>query len=231
MDKRDISKGFSIAFPIILGYFPVAFAFGILAVNAGFSPPMVGLMSFLVYAGSGQLIAVGLIAASASPMTIILTTGIVNLRHLLMSAAMVPFLKKWSKTTQTLFGLQMTDETFAIHYTNFSQRSPSLTEVFSTNITSHSAWICGGLIGAYFGQIVGDITRWGLDYALPAMFIALLIPHLGVPKKLVAVIMAAILSVVLTLLGLDRWSVMTATLVTAIVTAALPSPQKAPSKE
>ena len=58
MNKRDISKGFSIALPIILGYFPVAFAFGILAVNAGFSPPMVGLMSFLVYAGSGQLIAV-----------------------------------------------------------------------------------------------------------------------------------------------------------------------------
>lgn len=223
MDKRDITKGFSIAFPIILGYFPVAFAFGILAVNAGFSPPMVGLMSLLVYAGSAQLIAVGLIAAAASPMTVILTTGIVNLRHLLMSAAMVPFLKKWPKTTQTLFGLQMTDETFAIHYTNFSQRTPAPTEVFSTNIISHSAWVGGGLVGAYFGQIVGDITRWGLDYALPAMFIALLIPHLRVPKKLLAVIMAAALSVILTLLGLDRWSVMTATLVTAVITAALPS--------
>lgn len=225
MNTRDISKGFSIALPIILGYFPVAFAFGILAVNAGFSPPLVGLMSLLVYAGSGQLIAVGLVATAASPMTVILTTGIVNLRHLLMSAAMVPYLKRWSKIAQTLFGLQMTDETFAIHYTNFSQRTPAPTEIFATNIISHSAWICGGLVGAYFGQLVGDITRWGLDYALPAMFIALIIPHLRVPKKLVAVIMAAGLSVILTLLGLDRWSVMTATLVTAIVTAALPSPK------
>lgn len=224
MNKKALLKGCTIALPIILGYIPVGFAFGILAVNAGFSPIYVGLMSLLVYAGSGQIIAVGLVSTGAPVMSVILTTGVVNLRHLLMSAAMVPFLKNWAKPAQTLFGLQMTDETFAIHYTNFSHRTPEQTEVFATNMLSHAGWCCGGLAGAYLGQLVGDITRWGLDYALPAMFIALIIPHLQVSKKLLAVIMAAFLSVTFTLMGIDQWSVMLATLITAIVTAALPLP-------
>lgn len=224
MNTRAIIRGGTVALPVILGYIPVGFTFGILAVNAGFSPIYVGLMSLLVYAGSGQIIAVGLVAAGAPPLSVILTTGVVNLRHLLMSAAMVPYLKRWSKTAQTCFGLQMTDETFAIHYTNFARRTPEQVEVFATNIFSHTGWCFGGIAGAYLGQLVGDITRWGLDYALPAMFIALLIPHIEVPKKLLAIIMAGLLSISFTLMGIDQWSVMLATLITSVVTAALPMP-------
>lgn len=227
MDRQAILRGCTVALPVIMGYLPVGFAYGILAVKAGFSPLLVGLMSLLVYAGSAQIIAVGLITTGTPPLSIILTTGIVNLRHLLMSAAMVPYLKKWPKLHQAFFSLQMTDETFALHYSAFSRRSPEKTEVFSINLLSHAGWCCGGLAGAYFGNLVGDITRLGLDYALPAMFIALIIPHLQVRQKLLAVILAAFLSVTFTLMGVDQWSVMLATLVSAVTTAALPAGRNA----
>ncbi len=76
--------------PIALGYIPVGFAYGVLAQKAGLSAFNTVLMSIIGYAGSAQLIVVGLIAAGISPLSIIVTTVIVNLRHMLMSAALSP---------------------------------------------------------------------------------------------------------------------------------------------
>ncbi|MDR3073187.1 MAG: AzlC family ABC transporter permease, partial [Deltaproteobacteria bacterium] len=109
----DFLRGARLAVPIVLGYLPVGFAFGVLAVQAGMTPATVGLMSFFVYAGSSQLIAAGLLAAHTSTAGIVLTTLIVNLRHLLMSAALTPHLKGWPKPLQVLFAVELTDETFA----------------------------------------------------------------------------------------------------------------------
>ena len=99
--KRPLTSGMAAVFPIVLGYTAIGFAFGILAQKVGMSPINTTLMSLIVYAGSSQLIAVGLFADGASGLSIIVTTFIVNLRHMLMSAAIPTLLVAWR--TRSLF--------------------------------------------------------------------------------------------------------------------------------
>jgi 4-azaleucine resistance transporter AzlC len=88
--ESPLASAFRQTLPIILGYVPVGFAYGVLAQKSGLSGINTLLMSLLVYAGSAQLIAVGLFAAGAAPLAIVATTFVVNLRHLLMSAPWRP---------------------------------------------------------------------------------------------------------------------------------------------
>ena len=83
-----VLEGIKAAWPICLGYLPLGFAFGVLAQKAGLDLLDIALMSILVYAGSSQFIAVAMISGAAAPVSIILTTFVVNLRHLLMSSSL-----------------------------------------------------------------------------------------------------------------------------------------------
>ena len=90
---RDALAAFEQALPVAMGYIPIGFAYGVLAIKAGISPANTLWMSVIVFAGSSQLIAVGLFTAGAGSLSMIITTFIVNLRHMLMSASLSPFLK------------------------------------------------------------------------------------------------------------------------------------------
>ncbi|HET6346167.1 MAG TPA: AzlC family ABC transporter permease, partial [Myxococcota bacterium] len=87
---RDILTGLKKVGPMALGYAPIGFAVGALSRGAGMSPLNTLLMSLLVYAGSSQLIATQLLVLEASPVSVIATTFVVNLRHLLMASALAP---------------------------------------------------------------------------------------------------------------------------------------------
>lgn len=228
---RVVARGAALALPVIFGYFPVGFAYGILAVKAGFPPLMVGLMSLLVYAGSAQFIAVGLVTGGASAFSIITTTFVVNLRHLLMSASMTPYLRHWSKPLQTWFGFEMTDETFALNLGRFSSHGVIPAETFTINSICHMSWVLAGLCGAFFGDIIGDMRVFGLDFALPAMFIGLLIPHLRIPRRLFAVILGFALSLVLAIAGAGQWNVILATVLSATISVLVPFPLHSPSRK
>lgn len=219
---NDFFRGMRFAVPVVLGYLPVGFAFGVLAVKAGLSPLAVALMSYLVYAGSAQLIVVGLITAGTGAANIILTTFVVNLRHLLMSAAMTPYLRHWSRPLQAWFSFEMTDETFAANLGRFASSGVSKGEAFGLNTTAHFGWVAGGLAGALFDSAIGDVKPLGLDFALPAMFIALVLPHLRIPRRMLAALSGASLSVILALYGAGQWNVMLATVCAASLAAFLP---------
>lgn len=224
---RDFLLGMRLALPIVLGYLPVGFAFGVLAVKAGMTPLTVVLMSFFVFAGSGQLIAVGLMASGSGGAGIVLTTFIVNLRHLLMSAALTPFLKHWPKPLQAWFAFQMTDETFATNLGRFYANRVNTSEALGLNATAHAGWVAGGLVGALFDSAIGDIRPLGLDFALPGMFIALLLPHLAVTRRVLAVCSGASLSLLFSLTGAGQWSVILATVCAAGIAASMPLREEA----
>lgn len=107
------------ATPVVMGYIPIAIAFGILASQVGLGIAEAAAMSVFVFAGSAQFIAVGMIGAGNSIGAIVVTTFLVNLRHLLMSAALSPHLRGLSHKELAWFGFQLTDETFALHSTRF----------------------------------------------------------------------------------------------------------------
>jgi 4-azaleucine resistance transporter AzlC len=168
-------------------------------------------MSIIVFAGSAQLIGAGLFAAGASPLILILTTFMVNLRHLLMSAALAPKLSGWKKWQLALLGYELTDETFALHTVRMKDKSPPKAETFGVNITAQLSWVFGTIVGYLLGGQIADVRPIGLDYALPAMFIALLVPQFVKPVYLVMAVVSGLLSVALYLLGFGQSHVIVAT--------------------
>lgn len=203
------------ALPIMLGYLPVGFAYGVLAQKAGLSTFNTLLMSIVVFAGSSQLISVGLFSTGMAPLSIILTTFVVNLRHMLMSAALSPFLQRWRKTELAGFAFELTDETFVLHSTRLPHASVEKSETFAINITSQVAWIFGSWLGIVAGKLIADIERFALDYTLPAMFIALLVMQIKNHTQIVVAILAGSFSVVFYLAGFSQWHVIFATVIGA----------------
>ncbi|MDF1515227.1 MAG: AzlC family ABC transporter permease [Anaerolineae bacterium] len=205
------------ALPIVFGYIPIGFAYGVLAEQAGLSLMNTLLMSVIVYAGSSQLIAVGLFAAAVPGLTIILTTFIVNLRHMLFSAALSPYLKGWSIPELALFSYELTDESFALHSAVFLDSVPPKPEIIAINMTAQASWVLGSVLGASAGQLIGDVKPLALDYTLPAMFIALLVMQVKSKSEIIVALAAGLLAIILRLTGMDQWSVIAATVVGAFI--------------
>lgn len=213
--ERGWLAGITQATPIVLIYLSIGMVFGVLAQKAGLSSFNTLMMSLIVYAGSSQLIAVGLFAAGVPALSIVFTTFIVNLRHMLMSAALSPFLQRWRKVELAAFAYQLTDETFAVHSARFAFHPPVKSSVFATNMTSQLSWLVGTWLGIIVGQLVTDVRPLGLDYALPAMFIALLVVQVKDYVQIIVALLSGMLAVGLLLLGVTQWYVMIATLVAA----------------
>lgn len=207
----DTLSGMRQALPIVMGYLPVGFAYGVLARKVGLSEWNTILMSVLVYAGSAQFIAVSLLAASVSPLSVVLTTFVVNLRHLLMAAALAPYLRGWSRLRQALFAFELTDESFAMHTRRFAEGCTGAAETYALNATAQSSWIAGAVLGVFSSNLIGDVKPLGLDYALAAMFIALLVGQVRTNMHVLVGLASAALSVGFMLAGAGQWNVILAT--------------------
>lgn len=217
MPEGPVSAALQQASPIVLGYIPVGFAYGVLAQKAGLEAWNTMLMSVIVFAGSAQLIAVGMLAGAAAPLAVVLTTFIVNLRHLLMSAALAPYLKKWRPLQIAAMTTELTDETFALHAGRFAGGNTDMRETFSINAISHSAWVLGTWLGLAASELIRDVRPLGLDYALPAMFLALLVAQIRSRTHLLVAALSGVLAVGLYAAGLKQWHVILATVVAATV--------------
>lgn len=188
-------KGAAAAWPICLGYFPVGLALGVLAQQAGIPVWAMGLMSVLVFAGSAQFIGVAMIVAGASAFSIILTTFVVNLRHVLMSSALAVYLHGVNRWFLALFAYGITDESFAVNMTRFRKGSWDRRSALVVNHLSNLVWICSTIIGALAGQFIPQ-GAFGIDYALPGMFICLLVYQLNGKIYVITGLLAALIAVV-----------------------------------
>lgn len=174
LDTQTLTEGCRAAWPICLGYLPIGLALGVLAEKAGLSPLQTGLMSLLVYAGSAQFIAVSMIAAAASPLAIVLTTFMVNLRHLLMSAALMLKLEKTTSFRLAWLAYGVTDESFAVNLEKYRRGNWNLQRALVVNHSTNLVWIGSTVAGAWGGRFI-PAGALGMDYALAAMFISLLV--------------------------------------------------------
>jgi 4-azaleucine resistance transporter AzlC len=201
-----LKEGMAAAWPICLGYVPIGLAFGVLAHKAGLSPWQIGLMSLFVYAGSSQFIAVSMIGSGAAAIPIILTTFTVNLRHLLMSSSLAVHLRRLGVGRLSLFAYGVTDESFALNIIRFREGGWDWRSALALNQTANLAWIASTVIGGYGGQFIpagdGDTLRQGvpIDYALPAMFICLLVFQIRGRLYLLVAVLSGLLAVAFSLL-------------------------------
>ncbi|AZN41125.1 AzlC family ABC transporter permease [Paenibacillus albus] len=218
----DFIQGVKDCIPTLLGYLSIGFAAGVVEKTSGLSILEIILMSVLIYAGSAQFIIAGMVAAQGSVAAIIVTIFFVNLRHLLLSAALSPYFRHLTPLKNMLIGTLLTDETFgvAINQTANMQR---LSErwMHGLNITAYLNWIAANIAGAFLGQWITNPEKFGLDFALPAMFIGLLVLLMVSRAKVVRDVIVAIIAVVVvvgvTLVSSASVGVIVATVIAATV--------------
>ena len=177
--NKELIAGMRDTFPLMLGAFPFGMIYGTLAVTVGLSKGATMAMSAFVFAGSSQFIAVGLVAAQAPVAIIILTTFIVNLRHMLYSATLLPFLKSLPRKWRVALAFWLTDETFAVSVHRY-HRMGSLDFAhwyqLGSSIAMYINWQIWCFVGMVLGDRIPDASNWGLDVAMPVTFIAMIIP-------------------------------------------------------
>jgi 4-azaleucine resistance transporter AzlC len=163
------------AIPLAISVFAVGIVFGVLARQAKLSVVDALLMSGLVYAGASQFVALSLWTAIPFPVTtIILTTFIVNMRHLLMGASLRPWFAKlspWKIYTSVFF---MVDESWALTMSEFANGGRDAGFLFGSGFMLYLAWVSSAIIGRTAGAWIQNPAQWGLDFAFTAVFIALL---------------------------------------------------------
>ncbi|MBM9613333.1 AzlC family ABC transporter permease [Desulfobulbus rhabdoformis] len=187
--------GLAAAWPICLGYFPIGLALGVLAQQTGLPWWAMAMMSILVFAGSAQFICVAMLASGASFPAIVFTTLMVNLRHALMGSALAVHLQGVDRRFLVLFAYGITDESFALNMARFSKGGWSRWSALTANQLPNLTWIGATTAGVLVGQFTPQ-GAFGIDYALNAMFLCLLVYQL---KNWLSVITALIAALVATL--------------------------------
>lgn len=177
-------QGVKDCIPTLLGYISIGIAFGVVGVASNLTVFEIFLLSVLVYAGSAQFIFCGLYVAGAPMSVIIITVFIVNLRHFLMSLTVAPHFVKYSALRNIGFGTLLTDETFGVAVTKLAtEKRLGGNWMDGLNVTAYSVWILSCTVGGLLGGFLPDAQKFGLDFALVAMFAALLILNLQAVHK------------------------------------------------
>jgi 4-azaleucine resistance transporter AzlC len=182
--------GFSAIAPLWLGVVPFAIAYAVVARDAGLSLVETQALSLLVFAGSAQFTAVGLFATGASAVGIVLTTFLLNVRHVLYGLALGRRvrLEGWRRPVAAFF---LTDEVFGVVS---SRRAPTFAYLLGAELSLFVTWNLSTLGGAVLGGAIPDPERLGLDLVFPLAFLALLVPLVRTRVELVVALVSGALA-------------------------------------
>ncbi len=183
--------------PLVIGAIPFGIIFGTLAQSSGLSFGGAIAMSALVFAGSAQFIALGLLATGTALPIIILTTFVVNLRHLLYSLSLVTHVQRLSPVWKVILGFWLTDEVFAVVINRYNQSDRSIYKhwyYFGAAIFMYTNWQICTLVGLTIGHKMTDANSWGLDFAMSATFIGVVMPYLQNKPMVITVVVSGIMA-------------------------------------
>jgi 4-azaleucine resistance transporter AzlC len=195
--RSEFIAGVRDQLPILLGVAPFGMIFGALALNAGIPQIEAQAFSLLIFAGSAQFIATGLIAEGTPPLVVVFTILVVNLRHLLYSATMAGSMERLSRPWKALLAWLLTDEAFAVASIRYRRGDHTHAHwyTFGTGLTLWAAWQVSTAIGILLGARIP--STWSLDFFLPLTFLALLTPTLTDRPTWAAALTAGISAVAL----------------------------------
>ena len=183
--------------PLLIGVFPFGMIYGALALGAGLSTAAAQMMSSIVFAGSAQFITTQLVHESAPGFVIVLTIAVVNLRHMLYSASLAPYIASLPMRWKVLLSYLLTDEAYA----------PTILHYEKEGVIPHAHWFWLGAgaalwvtwqvstaLGIFLGAAIPE--SWSLEFALPLTFIAMLVPVLRDRPAIAAALSAGIVALV-----------------------------------
>jgi 4-azaleucine resistance transporter AzlC len=204
-EKSFFMAGLQAVIPLVLGYFPIAFSFGVAATRTGLSPLEAFSLSLIVFAGAAQFLAIALLASGAPVLVAGLTLAAMNLRHVLYGPTL---LQRAGEDRSTRWGwlwaFALTDEVFGAALGALA-KGQRFSEGFMAilGFGAYGSWLAGTLAGAWAGG--GALDSWpalgaALDFMLPALFLALLLSILSA-RQVPAILIAAAATVVGTWYG------------------------------
>jgi branched chain amino acid efflux pump len=209
MDSRlsEFLAGLRAELPILIGVVPFGMIFGVLALDAGLTPAAAQSMSWVVFAGSAQIVLTQLVHGGAPPLVMLLTVAVVNLRHALYSASVAPYLRHLPASWKWLLAYLLTDEAYAVsilHYerTQVSALSSGIAGTradlrhwffLGSGFALWGSWQLSTAAGILLGAVVP--ASWSLEFTLALTFIALVIPAIKDRAALAAALCAGLTAV------------------------------------
>ena len=171
MRREILFKAFYRSIPVMTGYIVLGIGFGILLRNAGYGVLWAFSMSLLIYAGSMQYVGIGLISSGASVITTLLTTIMVNARHLFYSISMIDKYKDAGKYKPYMI-FALTDETYSLLCEDESVPAENINQYrFLVSLFNQCYWVTGSILGSLLGAILPFSTA-GIEFSMTALFIA-----------------------------------------------------------
>jgi len=171
--REGLAAGFRTCFPVAVGVGGYGIAFGVLARQAGLSVAEATLMSAVVLAGASQLIAVELWEAPLPVLAIVVTTLVVNLRYVLMGASLRPWFEDLSPARAYGSLFFVTDESWALSIADLREGAGRGAFLLGAGLAIWVLWVVTTAVGAAVGGAIGEPRRYGLDFVLTAIFVAI----------------------------------------------------------
>ena len=204
VEKSTFTAGLVTALPIALGYFPIAFSFGVAATRAGLSGYEAFGLSLIIYAGAAQFLALALITSGAPMLVAAFTLIAMNLRHVFYGPALLTRAGPGaSRRHAWAWAFGLTDEVFGAALGQLARgRSFSEPFMFGLGVAAYASWLSGTALGAFAGG--GALAGWpvleaALGFMLPALFLSLLLSILNraqIPVIVVAAVATVIVSII-----------------------------------
>lgn len=183
--------------PMLLGAAPFGVIFGTLAEPSHLSAVGALAMSLLVFAGSSQFIALSLLGSGASLAVIVLTTFVVNLRHALYSATLLPHVAALPQRWRAPLAFWLTDETFAVVQHRYGRDDASPFKhwyYLGSCLAMYGNWFAWTLVGVVLGRSMPGLSGMGLDFAMAATFTGIVAPMLKQRPMLASALAAAVVA-------------------------------------
>ena len=167
-----LRAAFPLTVPVLFGYLFLGIAFGVLLASIGLGPAWALLMSTVIYAGSGQFVLVGLLAAPFAPLQVALMTLSVNARHLFYGLSLLERFRYLGKLKPYLI-FSLTDETYAVLVSSKVPEGISRRWFyFWIAALDQGYWIAGSLIGSVAGTYI-PFNSQGIEFAMTALFLVI----------------------------------------------------------
>jgi 4-azaleucine resistance transporter AzlC len=225
--RDDFLLGFWQMLPLLIACIPFALILGAAAAGKGISPAETGLMGAMVFAGSAQFIAIGLWQHPIPALVIIASTAMVNLRHLLMSAAIAPYVKEFGPRRAYLALFFLADENWAVALRRAAEGKLTAAFYFGQSIPFYLSWILWSTVGNVIGGSIPDPKRFGFDFAFAAVFLVVVFGLWRVKRNSAPVIVSAVTALVCWKFIPGVWYIFVAGIAGTAIAAILAKPSDA----
>ncbi|MCX6024323.1 MAG: AzlC family ABC transporter permease [Chloroflexi bacterium] len=219
--RRELLAGVSAALPIYPGVALIGLTYGASARAAGAPLEIIVASSALVFSGAAQVTWLALWQRGALAPEILLATAVLGLRHTLMAAALLPYLRGTPRLGRAALAFVLLDESFAVAIGRFVEGRDARLLLAGAGGGLYLIWQAVTILGAILGAQAPDPAALGLDLAFPLLFLGLTAPLLASRSHAVAAVMAAATVVALSGVLGSSWAVLLGACLAAVSGSAL----------